>query len=151
MMDIVLAGNLPKLAGMDSLVAASALKNFRQCKDAGSARGASKQKGALIYSPLYEFDDGIFVDLARSGGAIVLSFSDVLKERGFRRAIVLSKMRLCLAACRRVECGAVVCTLAKNEGELRNARELAAFMAVLGMNDVERKAAEKDLGRLASP
>ena len=33
---------------------------------------------------------------------------------------------------------------------MRNARELVAFMAVLGMNDVERKEAEKNLERLAS-
>lgn len=142
MIDIVLA-QLPKLDGIDAAAIASSLKNFSQPKDAASARAAAKAKGALLYSPLYEFDDGVLVELARSGGAVVFSFSDVLKERGFRRGILLSRMRLLLNAARKRKCGFAACTLAKDEESLRNGRELTAFMAVLGMSDVERKGAEK--------
>lgn len=149
MIDLVLAEGLDAPSGIERLVPAQSLKNFFQAANAATARNAAKRKGSLLYSPSYEFDDGVFAELARGGGAIVFSFSDVLKERGFRRAIALSKMRLALEACRRVDCGFVVCTLAKNADELRNARELTAFMAVLGMKDTERKAAEKMVGELA--
>ena len=44
--------------------------------------------------------------------------------------------------------GFVACSLAKSAGEMRSARELTAFASVLGMTDVERKDAEKNLARL---
>lgn len=147
MLDLVLAGNLPKLDGIDALVPASALPNFRQTK-APSSKGDARVKGALLYSPSYEFDDGAYLELARGGGALVFSFSDVLGEKGFRRAIVISKMRLALAACRKSGCGFVFCTLAKNEAGLRNARELVAFMAVLGMTQEEKKHSKELLEKL---
>ena len=147
MLDLVLAGDLPKLAGIDALVAARSLPNFRQPKDA--AKGDCRAKGALIYSPGYELDDGLCKELERAGGALVFSFSDILRERGFRRAIALSKMRLALSQCRKAGCGFVVCTLAQREGETRNARELTAFMAVLGMSREEREFSENTLERLA--
>jgi len=147
MLDLVLAESLPKLDGIDALVSASALHNFRETK-ANSSKGDARVKGALLYSSSYEFDDGAYLELQRSGGALVFSFSDILGEKGFRRAIVLSKMRLALAACRKAGCGFVACTLAKNEAGLRNARELVAFMAVLGMTQEERKYSKELLEKL---
>jgi len=97
----------------------------------------------------YEFDDGVCKDLARCGGAVLFSFSDILREKGFRRSIMLSKMRLALAACRNGGCGAVACTLAQNAAGLRNAREILAFMAVLGMGQEEKKASVQLLAKLA--
>ena len=139
MLDLVLAGDLPKLAGIDGLVLAASLGNFRRPSDAAASRLESKTDGALLYVASYEPDEGALVELARRGGALVFSFSDVLRERGFRRAIVLSKMRLALAACRRAGCGFVACTLAQSETGLRNARELSAFASVIGMDQRERK------------
>ncbi len=149
MLDLVLAGNLPKLAGIERLVLASGLQNFRQPKDALAAKGDGRAKGALLHSPQYEFDEGTFKELARSGGAVVFSFSDLLLERGFRRAIMISKMRLAFGACRKAGCGAVVCTLAESGAGVRNARELASFMAALGMGQEEREFSENLLEKLA--
>ena len=150
MIDIVLAENLPKPSGLDSLVPAQSLKNFSQLANAASARNAAKRKRAILYSSSYDIEDGALLELAANRGAIVFSFSDVLKERGFRRGILLSRMRLLLSAARKRKCGFVVCTLAKNANEMRNARELTAFMAVLGFSDVERKDAERKIGELVS-
>ena len=149
MLDLVLAGNLPKLAGIEGLALASSLPNFRQPRDAAAAKNEGRAKGALLHSPQYEFDEGTFKELARGGGAVVFSFSDLLRERGFRRAIMLSKMRLAFEACRKAGCGAIVCTLAASEGELRNARELVSFMAALGMTQEEREFSESLLEKLA--
>jgi hypothetical protein len=149
MLDLVLAENLPKLAGIESLQTAKGLKNFRQPKDAAAARGDCRMKGALVHLPSYEFEEGSFKELAKSGGAVVFSFGGILPLKGFRRSIMLSKMRLAFSSCRRAGCGAVACTLAADERGLRNAREIAAFMAVLGMDQHERKFSEKLLEGLA--
>ena len=150
MLDLVLAGDLPKLAGIGTLIGVSSLQNFRQPADAAASRAESRREGALIYIASYEPDEGALVELARRNGALAFAFSDVLRERGFRRAIVLSKMRLALAACRRAGCGFVACTLARSEGGLRNAREISAFMSVLGMDGRERKFSGELLERLAA-
>lgn len=146
MRDLVLAENLPCARGIAANAAASALKSFRQPK--GDAKAEARAKNCLLYVQSYEFDEGACRELARSGGALVFSFSDVLREKGFRRGIILSKMRLALAACRKADCGYVACTLARSADETRNARELAAFMAVLGMDARERKFAEETAERL---
>ena len=148
MLDIVSAENLPKADGIDSLVAATALKNFVIATSEAQARAGAKRNGVLLYVPAYEFDDGVCGELARSKGALIFSFSDVLRQKGFRRAIVLSKMRLALAQCRRGGCSYAVVSLAKSEQEVRNARELVAFAAVLGMNPQEKKIAEETAERL---
>lgn len=150
MLDIVLAENLQKPAGIGYAANAMKLGNFRQPKGPEEARILCKAKGVLLYAPSYEFDDGVYMDLAKSGSALVFSFSDILHNDGYRRAIALSKMRLALAACRNAGCGFVVCTLAKKEGEERTGRELAAFMSVLGMDQHEKKASELLLGKLAA-
>ena len=150
MLDLVLAGDLPKLAGIGALARAPSLRNFRQPSDAAASRLESKADGALLYVPSYEPDEGALAELARRGGAMVFSFSDVLRERGFRRAIVLSKMRLARAACRRAGCGFVACTLARSQGELRNAREISAFSSVIGMDGCERKFSGELMERLAA-
>jgi RNase P/RNase MRP subunit p30 len=138
MIDVVLADNLPKARGIGIAVPAHSLKNFRQPKDAAIARSDCRAKDALIYAQGYELDDGAFKDLARHGGALVFSLSDVLDETGFRRAIVLSRMRLAFSQCRKSGCGFLPCTLAKSGSRLRTARELGAFMSVLGMNQHEK-------------
>jgi len=147
--DIVRGGFAGRLSGLSEVVQASALKNFRQAADAASAKSAARGKDVLLYSPGYEFDDGVFSDLAKSGGAVVFSFSDLLAEKGFRRAITLSKMRLAFSSCRKKGCGFVVCTLADDEGLLRNRRELVSLMSVLGMNEREKKFCESAIDRLA--
>ena len=138
MNDIVSSENLPLAHGIASAVAAQTLKNFRSPKNPAVARADCRMPHALLYSSLYEFDEGVFKELSKRGGAVVFSFSDILAEKGFRRAIALSKMRLAHDSCRKSGCGAVVCTLAKDAHALRNARELEAFMAVLGMNEHEK-------------
>ncbi|VVC00635.1 Uncharacterised protein [uncultured archaeon] len=148
MADVVADDNLPKSSGMERVVPASALKNFANSRVAASARGDAKRKNVLLYLSSYELDDGACGDIAKKGGAVVFSFSDVLKEKGFRRAIVISKMRLCLAACRNSGCGFVACSLAKNGNEMRNARERRAFMSVLGMTQEEIKHSEELLEKL---
>jgi RNase P/RNase MRP subunit p30 len=62
---------------------------------------------------------------------------------------MISKMRLLLSTCRKRGAGFIFATLAGDEGQMRSARELSAFAAVLGATDVERKAAEKRMKQLA--
>ncbi|MFA6214606.1 MAG: hypothetical protein WC717_05005 [Candidatus Micrarchaeia archaeon] len=126
-------------------VFSGSLLNFFSVPGGKEAKQACRKKGAILHVASYEVDDGDLIELARAGGALAFSFSDILPEPGFRRAILISKMRLLLSACRRRGTGFVVCSLAKNANELRGARELSAFAAVLGMADVERKGAEKRL------
>lgn len=148
MQDIV-GKNLPCARGIKHSVLASGLNNFRKPKDAKAAVSDARMPNALLYFQNYEFDDGVCKDLAKKKGAVIFSFSDVLKENGFRRAIVISKMRLAFAACKKSGCGFVICTLANDESETRNERELEAFMSVLGMNEHEKKFAQQTLERLA--
>ncbi|MFA6907932.1 MAG: hypothetical protein WC263_03820 [Candidatus Micrarchaeia archaeon] len=127
----------------------SSLPFFFDIANATAAKGVCRKKSALVHAAAYEIDDGDLLELARAGGAIVFSFSDVLAERGFRRGIIISKMRLLLAACRKRGTGFAFATLAKDSSHMRSARELAAFAAVLGATDVEMKAAKKSIVRLA--
>ena len=120
-----------------------------QIAKAQEAKAAAKRKRALLYCKGYEIDDGALLEAARNGGAVLFAFCDVLGESGFRRAIIVSKMRLLLQACRREGCPFAFCTLASNEGQLRSARELAAFAAVLGATPEERKHSEKLLEGIA--
>jgi RNase P/RNase MRP subunit p30 len=149
MIDIVAAENLARARGIKRNAPAPLLKNFRMSKSAEAARSEARVKNILLHSSSYEFDDGVYIDLKKSGSAVVFGFCDILREHGFRRAIVLSKMRMALEGCRKRGCGAVVCTLAESEHELRSARELEAFMSVLGMNQHEKAHAEECAQKLA--
>ncbi|MEM2138211.1 MAG: hypothetical protein QW568_03940 [Candidatus Anstonellaceae archaeon] len=148
MLDIVSAENLPKSSGIERALAVSLLKNFRMPKSQKEATADARMKGALLYSPSYEFDDGVYKDLAKGNGAVVFAFCDVLRESGFRRGIVISKMRLAFSSCRKAGCGFVVCSMAKNSEELRNGEELEAFMSALGMNPHEKRFASECSARL---
>jgi len=127
----------------------SSLSNFFESANALAAKQVCRKKNSLLHAGNYEVDEGDLLELARAGGALVFSFSDLLPESGFRRAIIISKMRLALAACRKRGTGFVFATLAKDASQMRGARELSAFAAVLGATDVERKEAEKNMARLA--
>ncbi|VVC01437.1 Uncharacterised protein [uncultured archaeon] len=149
MQDLVRA-KLSRQKGIGKMLLASALPNFRQVKDSGEAKPAARQKNAIVYCPAYELDDGVYNDVHRNGGAVVFAFCDLLRENGFRRAIMLSKMRLAFACCRRSGADFAVCSLANEGNEARNARELEAFCAVLGMTQHEKSHAEKTLARLTA-
>jgi len=149
MKDIVRGEFAGRPSGLSEIVPVSALKNFRQVADAAAAKSAARGKDVLLYSPPYEFDEGVFSDLAKSQGALVFSFSDLIAEKGFRRAIMLSKMRLAFSSCRKKGCGFAVCTLANDEAGLRSGRELESFLSVLGMNEHEKKFCESTMDRLA--
>lgn len=141
-MDIVRFGPTDN-EGAGRALPASSLPNFFEAADAKAAKQHCRKKGALLHVPGYEVDDGDLLELARAGGAIVFSLSDVISERGFRRSILISKMRLLLSACRKRGTAFIFVTLAKDAPMARSARELSAFAAVLGATDVERKQAEK--------
>jgi len=128
----------------------SSLSNFFDAANALAAKQLCRKKFALVHPSGYEIDDGDLLELARAGGAVVFSLSDVVSERGFRRAIIISKMRLLLSACRKRGTGFVFATLAKDASQMRSARELSAFAAVLGATDVERKDAEKRMAGIAT-
>lgn len=136
-----------KSAGI-TLADALSLPNFRKITPQESM-AAARARNALLHCPQYELEEGAYKELARFSGALVFAFSDLLHESGFRRAIVLSKMRLALTLVRKSGCGFIVCTLASKPSELRTARELGAFQSVLGMNQHEREFSERTLGRLA--
>jgi RNase P/RNase MRP subunit p30 len=121
----------------------SSLSFFFDAANALAAKQSCRKKGALVHPSSYGIDDGDLLELSRAGGAVVFSFSDVLSERGFRRSILISKMRLLLSACRKRKTGFIFATLAKDASQMRSGRELVAFAAVLGATDLERKEAEK--------
>jgi RNase P/RNase MRP subunit p30 len=148
MYDLVLSKDLENAGGIAKSVFAPLLPNFRSCESRDASR-AAKQKAVLLHVPSYEVDDGALIELGRSGGAIVFSFADMLKDKGFRRAILISKMRLLLAACRRAKCGFVFVSLADGRDSQRNSRELCAFSVIAGIDSGERKASEKLLAALA--
>ena len=148
-MDIVRGNGLRRLRGITGLLEAGSLGIFRSPSSPEQARADARRGGVLLYSPAYDFDAGICKDLKKSGGAVVFAFSDLLAERGFRRAIALSKMRLLLSECRKAGAGVVVCTLAQDGDGLRNAREMSAFAHALGLGAHEKAHAAKTAGRLA--
>ena len=148
MLDIVASEGLARQKGMSRLIAAPALKGFKTVKSSEEAKSVARMKNVLLYSPSYELDDGVYKDLQRNGGALVFSFSDVISQGGFHRSIMLSKMRLAFAACRKSGSGFVVCSMAGDENGCRSAREIEAFMAVLGMDQHEKLHAEKLLLKL---
>ena len=148
MADIVLFQG-QQTSAAEGMVFAGALPCFFSVTDAKSAKALCRKKSALIRPANYEVDEGDLLELARAGGAIVFSFSDVLSESGFRRSILVSKMRLLISACRKRGTGFIFATLAKDAAQVRSSRELAAFAAVLGATDVERKAAEKRMAIIA--
>ena len=135
--------------GAGRALSVSSLSFFFDSANALAAKQVCRKKFALVHPSGYEVDDGDLLELARAGGAIVFSFSDVLSERGFRRSILISKMRLLLSACRKRGTSFIFATLAKDAAQMRSARELSAFAAVLGATDVERKEAEKKLAGIA--
>ncbi len=135
--------------GAGRALAVSSLANFFDAATALAAKPHCRKKGALLHAASCEIGDGDLIELGRHEGAVVFSFSDILAERGFRRSILISKMRLLLTACRKRKASFVFVTLAKDAHHMRSARELLAFAAVLGATDVERKAAEKKLKQLA--
>lgn len=149
MLDLVFAQNLPNARGIGKAALALALPNFKMPKSAGEATAFSRMRNAIVYSPSYEFDDGVFKDLAKGRGAVAFAFSDLLRESGFRRAILISKMRLAFASCRKAGCGFFVCSLAREGDGLRNGAELLSFGAVLGMNPHEVRFADETIARLA--
>ena len=135
--------------GAGRALPASSLANFSDVADAKAAKQVCRKKGTLLHAGSYEVDDGDLLELSRAGGAFVFSLADILAESGFRRAIIISKMRLALSACRKRGTGFVFVTLAKDAAQMRSDRELMAVAAVLGATDVERKGAEKNIERLA--
>jgi hypothetical protein len=147
-MDIV-CFELKESKGAMQALAASSIKNFSEAADARAAKPLCRKEGALVHLANYEIDEGDLLELSRRNGALVFALSDVLRERGFRRGILISKMRLLLAACRKRCAAFVFATLANDEGQMRSARELSAFAAVLGATDVERKGAEKRMKQIA--
>lgn len=130
-------------------LSAPAIPGFSEVSDAKAAKQACRRQGALVHSSNYEIDEGDLLELSRRGGAVIFALSDALRERGFRRGILISKMRLLLKACRKRGTPFIFATLANDESQLRSAREISAFAAVIGATDVERKAAEKKMKQLA--
>ena len=130
-------------------LAATSLPDFSEAADAKAAKQHCRKQGALVHAASYEIDEGDLLELSRRSGAVVFALSDLLPERGFRRGIMISKMRLLLSTCRKRGAGFIFATLAGDEGQMRSARELSAFAALLGATDVERKAAEKRMKQLA--
>ncbi|MEM4348512.1 MAG: hypothetical protein QXN37_03000 [Candidatus Anstonellaceae archaeon] len=129
MLDFVLADGLQPLPGIEKLVNVRNLKNFTTEKRA--------QKNCIFYNESYEFDEGELKNLAKLEGAIIFSFSDVIKHKGFQRGILISKMRLAIQLCKKIGCGAIFGTLAQSQHMLRNEKELESFMMVLGMTQHE--------------
>ncbi len=146
MHDIVLAPGLGTAQGVQTVFAGE-LKAFRPHQNCSTARQDCRKNGVLLYCKSYDLDDGAYKEIARAGGAAVFAFADLLCEKGFRRAITISKMRLAIGACRRMGCGFVFATLASKSIQLRTDKELEAFMAVAGLGGEEMKHSQKILAK----
>jgi RNase P/RNase MRP subunit p30 len=134
--------------GAGQALLASSLPFFFSFKDSKAAKQHCRRTGALVHVASCELDDGDLLALAKAGGAVVFSLSDVIESQGFNRAILISKMRLLLTSCRKTGAGMAFATLAASEGNMRTARELVAFARVLGATDSEIKAAEERLEKV---
>ena len=137
MYDIVLSNEIEK-QGL-TLIDAHSLRLFREPKNEAEARAACKTHCAILHMRDYGIDDGMAKDIAKAKGILLFSFSDILRESGFRRSIIISKMRLALDACRGAGADFAACTLAADENGLRTSRELVAFLSVLGATSSEKK------------
>jgi len=146
MYDIVLSNGMKK-QGL-TLIDAKSLKLFREPKSEAEARAACKSQCAMLHISGYGVDEGMAKDIAKARGVLLFSFSDILRESGFRRAIAISKMRLALEACRGAGANFAACTLAANSNELRTKHELLAFLSVLGIGTHEKKHSECILERI---
>lgn len=124
------------------------IKNFFSSNSKKEVSRGFKTKNSIIHLSCYEFYPEELKNASRFGCTIAFSLSDLLCESGFKRAILLSKMRIALRACRENGVGFVVCTLAENQNQTRSCRELAAFGKAIGMTDIEIKNSDLKLREL---
>ncbi|MCX8196831.1 MAG: hypothetical protein N3G80_00745 [Candidatus Micrarchaeota archaeon] len=143
MLDIVCADGLEPPLGIKQLISSSRLKNFCDKNQA-----IEKKRKAIFYRESYEFKEGELKKLASLGSAVLLSFSDVAYQKGIRRGIVLSKMKILVEMCRRTGCRMVFATLAQEPNMLRNAKEIESFMKVVGLRPNEIEASKKSIEEL---
>ena len=134
-----------EISGANSICISQLPKNFFfSSMDAAQLLSGAK-KCALIRSPQYDAQEGWVSAAAQSGCAIVFGVCDAARLAGFKKAILVSKMRMLVAMCKKYGAKICVCSLAQKEYEARNEHERLCFAMYLGL---ERKEAKEAVGLL---
>lgn len=107
-----------------------------------------KNREVLIALESYDFDEGAIKIIAEKRNAcFIIDLSRIISTYGIARAILLSKIRMFLKRCNKHGAFYAFADFAKNEFELRSARELMHISLLLGLNPGQAKFAMEMLGR----
>lgn len=121
-------------------------KNFFSSSQNPKELASLARKCRLLHNPSYDAQEGWVSAAAQSGCAIVFSVCDAARLCGFKRGILISKMRILLSMCKKYGAKTYVCSLAQKEYEQRNRHERECFAMYLGMEKKEAKEAVGLLG-----
>lgn len=105
---------------------------FAAARELAQARAACKRAKFLFFEN-YDADVGLMKACAENGCTLVVSISDLLHLPPFEKAKKIGRMRLFVFLARHYGAKVRVCSLAKNELEIRNKYEIGAIMRMLGM------------------
>lgn len=103
-----------------------------------------KNKKTLVALQEFDLEEGAIKIIAEKKKAcFLIDFSKIINTYGVTRAILLSKLRTFLKFCNRHGAYYAFADFAKNEFELRTARELIHISLLLGLNLGQAKFAMK--------
>jgi hypothetical protein len=136
MYDLVLGDSLPPARGIKENINAKQIR-LKIAKDKEELIKFAKIRNAIIYYDKYEFSEKFFFELKRKKGAVLFALKDIIEKSGYQRAITLAKIKNSFEECRKNNCNFLFCSLAEKKEELRNARELIAFMRIVGLSSYQ--------------
>ncbi len=73
--------------------------------------------------------------------AVGFNFNDILNSSNEERSLIIGRMMQNVRLCRKYKIEMVIASFAKNKFEMRSAKDLLAFVRVIGMNGQEAKKA----------
>ena len=105
-----------------------------------------KSKKSLIMLEDYAFDEGsIKVIAEKKKICFLIDLSSLIKSKGVRRAILMSKLRTFLSLCVRYGAFYTFASFAESEMQIRNPDEIKHIGALIGLNKGQVKFALKML------
>lgn len=106
-----------------------------------------KGKKLIIIVENYEYDEGsIRVVAEKKKACYLIDLSKIINSYGTRRALEMAKLRSFLKVCNRFGAFYTFADFARNEFELRRAKELMHIALLLGINEGQANFALKLLG-----
>ena len=105
----------------------------------------------LVIVENYEYDEGsIHVVADKKKACYLIDLSKVINSYGTRRAMEIAKLRSFLKVCNRFGAFYTFADFARNEFELRRAKELEHIALLFGINEGQVKFAMKMLNEYLS-